>query len=204
MAPILNKLYVFLQFLAIVSSCLIAGCEQLGSLDRDELAVFLAKPENGLIKRKSYDQVGWKAQIVPPEIEKFESGKGQKFSNILQFLLTVEPGKVYQHSDVMISGVESYDDYSDRMMKLNFNIADMIELRFGGSSYRPVLTNMENTFGLSNDRKIHVVFADPDFPDQLALCTKIDLVLEDRVFETGISHFIFEESFLRKVPNQKD
>jgi hypothetical protein len=170
----------------------------------DALKAFVWNPENGLVKTHAYEEVVWKVKLVPREMQgsgmAIEMPNGKEGTGTLHFMVNVSVGNEYQAGDVMMAGVSTYEEYADRMIQLNFRLEERIRLHVGGKELAPVLFHMENTFGLTQDRNIHILFADPVLEQDLQVLPKLDLVIEDWVFETGISHFVFQEANLEKIP----
>ncbi len=189
----------------VFSLMLIFGCEMEKEMFEPELVQYLSDPENGLVKTRQYDQVVWQLKLMPGAFQQVNQDleAGEAHGNSLHMMLTVSSGTAYKASDVMMTEIGSYEGYADRMIRLNFRISEMVQLHIGDRVFLPVLSNMENTFGLSEDRKIHIVFASTTFPKQLSDFPEMDLVLNDQVFDSGISHFVFLKDHLKRIPKLK-
>lgn len=188
--------------ICFLSTSLILGCGGEREVFEPELARYLSNPENGLVKTHKYDQVNWRIELMSSSDQSKRAGtnEAETSAKSLHFILTVSSGGAFKNSDVMMTGVGSYEEYADRMILLNFRMSEMIQLRIGERVVSPVISNMENTFGLTEDRKIHIVFADDSFPEQLSEFPEMDFVLNDQVFETGTSHFVFLKDELNRIP----
>lgn len=190
--------FFFLALLGLLGT----GCGIQRELDETEWMAFLANPENGLVKERQFENVVWRLQFgqaATMGLETQPSLSGQESKSLI-FLLNVAPGRIYGGGDVMMNGAASYQAYDERMIQLNFRMQEMLRLNWKGKEYEPVLAHMENTFGLSQDRKIHVVFSSKDFPSQLSDFGELDIRLADQVFGTGINHFHYDAEEMSRIP----
>ena len=125
------------------------------------------------------------------------------YNNAYSFVLSIGPdnrnGK--SGSDIMQRGNRSYEDYRDRFMTMNFNIGEHLSLRAGDLVLKPTLALTENVYGLQQDCKINLVFAPADAAQQRVLqAHDLELVFDDRVFDTGLSRFVITQQHLNSVP----
>jgi hypothetical protein len=189
----------------LIVSMALAGCGQGYVNSVDGLKAYVWNPANGLVKTHAYNEVEWKVKLVPREVEESEqliaeSEKSVQRTGTVHFMVNVAAGRAYEAGDVMMAGVGNYEEYADRMIQLNFRLEEGVRLKVGGKELAPVLFHMENTFGLTQDRNIHILFADPILEPDLRSLPQLDLVIEDWVFGTGISHYVFQEAKLEKIP----
>lgn len=123
------------------------------------------------------------------------------YSNNLTFLLTIGPAEDAKDKfDITSVGVSDYDEYSERMKLLNFELQEMLELHAGNKSWKPVLVEMENSYGLTFHRKFNIVFTPETAIDELTKLEKFRITFNDEVFNSGTSSFGFLKTALEKTP----
>lgn len=116
----------------------------------------------------------------------------------LEFLMTI---KTNDGTDVMYKGVSDLAGYSDRQAALNFNIENKLLLHSKTKSYRPVLASLENTYGLSKDIKVNIVFSPSASKEELFTASTFDVEYTDETFDLGTMHSFFEkENIHKKLP----
>jgi hypothetical protein len=189
-------------------SLLLLGCLGCGSQQvyHDKAAfkeAFYAEG-SGSIVAKPYGNLMWTCKLVPTELDAVENPVIQLEATgpaaSLHFILHVGPTDPGSMGDVMVYGVEDEAAYSKRMIDLNFRIREAVVLHIGQSSLNPVIAHMENTYGLTEGREIHLIFADPALEGPWWQLPDLDLVLADEVFHTGISHFRYPSERLLQLP----
>ncbi len=95
-------------------------------------------------------------------------------------------------TDVVQRGIHSLEDYRERMTILNFRLDEAFFISLGDQKIYPTIVHMENTYGLTSGRIIHVVFGDPAVRRAVQAGIDLDFVFDDPVFQTGINHFLFK------------
>jgi hypothetical protein len=100
--------------------------------------------------------------------------------------------------DVMMQGISSEDEFTARAMNLNFEIKEMLAIRYGGTDHPVLLAALENVYGLSKKRDVMIVF--PRIASAWKDDGDADIAFDDRIFGTGISHFIFHVRDLNRAP----
>lgn len=207
------RLPLILLLFAIICSC----SEQSSFSDPSEYFGFLNSPSNGLVMEREVNGVRFKARYLPPDYQAYIelSRKGnfspeerdsliKYYSNSITFLLTASPTEeTGKKNDIMYRGVNSYQEYHERAFQMNFGVENMVELLVDSVSYAPVLTNLENVYGLTEGRNILLVFAAGTGNEQVKNSRKLDLVFTDALFDTGINHFVFDSKKIRQVPGLK-
>lgn len=171
---------------------------------------WLGDPENGLVQEHSGKPVLWRVKYLPNDylawrylqsLERYDKAARdsviQSYSNTICFLLTVAPGEK-KGGDVMTQGVGSFEDFQSRAMQLNFDVKDLVTLRYGGIETPAVISTMENTYGLNEGRDIMVIFARDSA--RWSSADTLDVVLDDRIFNSGIHHFTFLAEDIRNIP----
>ncbi|MBL8001163.1 MAG: hypothetical protein JNL05_04295 [Flavobacteriales bacterium] len=179
-----------------------SGCAH-APLSADELATYAADPEHGLLRKRTVSGITTTVRLVPPALaaQRMHLGQGEDMRKQLTVVVNIAPDMESYKGDVMRAGATDRVELFQQAFDLNFNWEEMIELRCGSRSYAPVLSTLENTYGLSRDRNVVLVFV-PEHADDRAFydSPEIELVLTDHVLGTGIQHFRFERKALLNVP----
>lgn len=83
----------------------------------------------------------------------------------------------------------------DPAWSLNFSWDEQASLRCGKNEYKPVLSTLENTYGLTKDRNVILVFAPTERGDtEFWTAPELDLVLYTPHLGNGIQHFKFDRT----------
>lgn len=107
-----------------------------------------------------------------------------------------------QSGDIMYKDITNTEEFNNRLLELTFNIGQFIRLKTDSNIYLPVLFTFENSYGISPGRSIYLVFApDGKETDDLLSSARVDIVFDDQVFMTGISHFSFKKDDLDNIPH---
>lgn len=200
--------FVFLFFCIITLN----ACNKDFTTEK-EMYKWMSNPENGLIKSRSINGIKITAKYFPPEYLLYKDLKTyDEFSPSLKdslmewykfnhtFLLNIALDEENAKDiDVMRYGVRNYEEYKEKFISMNFDLTDYLSLKMKDKKLAPVLTNLENVYGLSNDRNIHVVFS-TDEKTGYDDFEELDLVYNDEIFETGINHFVFHKKDIESTP----
>ena len=161
-------------------------------------------PSDPLLRTHVYHDLKFEARFKPSEDAQPSSSLVHAASlsgeqgKALSFELRIAP-KEECGGDIMLRGVRSMEDYTARMMELNFYLDEALYLQLDGKKVPPRLVHMENTYGLSNYRIVQIAFAGAEVDRLCAEAADIDLVFRDPVFDTGISHFVFDGKEIAKA-----
>lgn len=122
----------------------------------------------------------------------------------MTFLLTIGPAAPARGQDIMYTGVSTPEDYKQQAMDLNFDWENLVELDCGGATYQPVLSSFENTYGLTQNRNVVLVFTPATIADSNFFCSDdVVLTFRDHLFGTGIQKFRFERTVFDQAPSSK-
>jgi hypothetical protein len=174
-----------------------------------EFLSYLDNPDNGYVKTREYENVGFKVKYLPNEFflmnemkyadsplsETEQDSIINLYSQTRTFLLTIK-AESNSGKDIMFYGITSEEAYRERFEKLNFGLGEYIHLKTDKNKYKPSLINLENVYGLSKNRNINIVFAPKTENDDLFTSATYDLVFEDFIFSSGINHFRFNRTDL--------
>lgn len=143
-----------------------------------------------------------KVEYVPKHL--LPEGNNVKSQNCdLNFVLTIAPVKDYddEYKATMFEKITKFEEYKDRVYNLNFSIDKLVEMTLDESptTYVPVLFNTENTYGLTKEIKINLVFAPQKNTGEFKNADKLDIAFADEIFETGINHFVFDNHKINTI-----
>lgn len=179
---------------------LLGGCENGTADNVAEYMQWLGDPEHGLMQSRSINGLRVTAKYLPPEYQAYQRIKGGEETSPDDLLKECEKYETVMLSfgfegrsgDVMLAGIGSYQEFSERALELNFNMGEYVSLvTDGGTSYKPVLATLDNTYGLAETRNVVLVFVDEHHHTALGEAKTLDLIYNDNVFNTGVHHFVF-------------
>ncbi len=180
------------------------GCEH--PLNSEELSSLISDPNYGLCHVKDVGDKTITVKYLLPEYlalkdardntTNYESALSQYDQN-LSFLITYAFSGINSNLDLLKGSVDSYEEYSALQQELVFNYSRYVTLNVNSFSYKPVLSHMEDAYGLQPHRSIIVVFS-PDSNDTEISQKDVELIIEDEIFGTGINHFLFKSEHLFK------
>lgn len=199
-------------FVALLLAVSFVGCQKPAIPDsfNDPAAyqAFIEHPDHKLLAIREHRDIRFAAQYLPPDFIRWrnlELGKATSDSDkgisSYVFVLNVGPAADAKTGDVMTYGVSNLEEYAERMEKMNFRLHESIELRVGNHTWKPSLVHMENTYGLTQDRNIHLAFDAKENLDLKKMDEDLDLVFDDPVFGTGINHFRIPQEALHTLPS---
>jgi hypothetical protein len=177
---------------------------------------WLNDPDNGLIKTKVINGVEIELKFLPPEFLTYREVKRLNnynkqyidsllnlYQNSYSFLLKIGPEDGVDGEDIMLKGVGSMEEFKSRAQMMNFEMQEYVSLKAEGKKYKPVLSTMENVYGMHSHRNIYLVFTPNDENKSLLKAEKLDVSFNDELFETGISHFVFKKKYISNIPKVK-
>ena len=206
----MNRLYKSIALFAL------AGCLSCGKShspvvsSAQEYAEWINQEENGFIQQKEVNGMVIQVKYVPATylaLKDFElrQNKNQTLDSLLKaykysttFLFDFLPKDSQNGQDIMYRDVKDYKEYVERSMTLNFDLESKIELKTDKGVYRPVLSSLENTYGLSKGRRVYLVFTGKEKKDELLNAKFYDLVYTDDIYNLGILHFNFDLSTMHE------
>jgi len=195
---------LFLSLSALVFSCK----EEIRT--EAQLHKWINNPENGLLQSKTVGGIKITAKYLPAQYLAFMEIKDitkptskqkdsilSQYSKSLTFLLNISPAN--QSLDIMKAGVANMEEFKERVAEMNFGISEYISLKTEKDEFSPTLLNLENVYGLKDDRNIYLVFANQTKGQNIFSSSNYDLTFQDNIFNSGISHFIFKKKDIDKL-----
>lgn len=177
-----------------------------------EFNQYINNPENGYKQMKSVNGVMITVLYTPPEyiaLKKMEERnvKDQAVYDSLlaenkwsaSFIMVFGPDESKGNTnDIMYDGITNFKEYAERALTLNFDMEQNVELHTPKGTFSPTLSSLENTYGLSKDRKVNLVFTPSSTKNELADADHMDFVYSDETFDVGILHFSFDKKHLQE------
>lgn len=174
---------------------------------------WLDNPSNNLVKEQTVGAIDLKVKYLPAEYLGYEEFIGEEdkvlnldslindYNQSLTFLFTIGPKDGVENIDVLKAGVANYGEFAYRVHDLNFNLAEYVDLKVGDVYYKPVLTRLEDTYGIANHRNFYVVFAPTEqAPQAIKESKEFTFRFIDGIFATGINQFHFRKIDITNIP----
>jgi hypothetical protein len=201
-----------LMIMALAGLAFLSACQRPAKVDAAFLSTYGRDPDHGLFGSRTTNGVVTTVRIVPAALcalQEFNSdscGPGllqllKEQREQLRVIVELAPDTTHFRGDIMTYGSHDLRSYLDNAFQLNFGWEDMAELHCGTRVYKPVLSTLENTYGLTKTRNVMLVFAPAEKGDtEFGTSPDLDIVLDNTVFGTGIQHFRFSRTDLSNVP----
>lgn len=198
----------------LLAGLYLAACSP-SELSIEEYFQYLVDAGNGLYKSKKINQFAITARYLPTEywiyrdyqsagLEEVDVDSLKKaYQGNITFMLQIAPNKAEGHEfDVMTQTVSSENAYKQQAFHLNFLMQENLKLEVMGKEYKPVLVELENTYELTPHRNFIVTYGlDKDILKQPF--DTLDFIFHDKIFGTGIHHFLFEQNSITQTPSIK-
>ncbi len=179
----------------------------------EEYLKWINLEENGLVKQKSVNGILMKVKLLTPDylayLENRGNTNGQKADSLIShysgsytFVLSIGPDEKSGNSgDIMYKGVQEYKEYAERMLTMNFDMEQYIKLTLDDMEYKPVLSSMENVYGLDSKRNLIFVFAPNNEKDKnFTNSSQLDFIYDGQMFDLGVNHFVFKKEDIVNAP----
>lgn len=176
---------------------------------------WLNEPSNGLVKIRSVNGIEIKMKYLPAEYQAWKEISNEPgysvsqrdsilnlYRNSLSFLFSIGPDeKNGVEGDIMFNSVENYSQYKERVYDMNFFFGEKITLKAGEKEYKPVLTSMENIYGIGPSRNIILVFVPAEKEDNnMKESDQLQLEYEDDTYALGTNRFVFSRKDINNAP----
>ena len=171
--------------------------------------------ENGLVKTKYVNGLKITLKYLSPDYLAYKDrNSGSEYtpeaidslvnyySKSITFMMNIKPDdREKTGTDIMYREIKNYKEYAERTLAMNFDMENYVSLKTGHQEYKPVLSAMENIYGLTTSRNILFVFAptEEEQKDDFYQSQELDFVYEDELFDLGINHFVFSRNDIKKT-----
>ncbi|MCG8327773.1 MAG: hypothetical protein MI974_08820 [Chitinophagales bacterium] len=170
-----------------------------------ELLSWLNDESNGLVFNKRVGDLVVRINYMPQSyinLRNYTDNSSEEGHRVHSFLVTLSP--IIEGRDIMLRGIGSVEEYRQRILEMNFELASCFELKFSKQKMAPVLAILENSHDLSNARRFWVQFIDEAVDSSLADDEAITLTFTDNIFWTGIHDFRFMIDDINNIPSLKE
>ncbi len=200
----MKLLFLLFSFLALFT---LSSCQSNLVKNTHEFNQWLSNPENGCKIKKEVNDMIIEVKLLPPSylaLKEMEQSNGLKFDSLLSvyknsttFLMSFKPKEGHKGDDVMYKNVISYKEYVERALELNFDLESKVVLKSSNREFKPVLSSLENTYGLTKGRQVYIVFTDNVSKEELQNEDSLDFIYTDDEFKLGILHFEFDYNSIK-------
>jgi hypothetical protein len=191
---------------------MIVACNSGSTIDPSLLHSHLLDEENGLSRTRIANNIKTTVTLRPPLMDVMlatqrDSSLSQNeidsllssLSDQLTFIVNLRHDEPSQN-DIMYNGVSNINEYKEQAYALNFGWDEMALLRCGSGQYKPILSTLENTYGLTYDRNVILVFKPSNKGDKNFYESEyIHLEITNNTLRTGTQHFKFRRADLVRV-----
>lgn len=189
--------------LTIIGSLFLLSCgTRITSMQ--DLTTYLNDTDNGYVKSRTIGNKKITVKYLPREYLQLRNGKvadaSQEHLN-RYFLLSI--GYTENKGDIMYDQVYDMNEFAGRSQELNFRLDQYLKLKVGDKEFYPVLTSMENTYGLQSHRNFMVVFSPQETEEELYSSEELIFTFDDPGFQTGVNHFQFNTEEIDQELNIK-
>ncbi len=202
----MNASVIILPFLVFS----ISQCSFDRSVSIEELNQYLSAPTHGITKEKETNLLRFQCKYMPVDLLAYQEVKRTQatntdsikvlYSSSHTFILNLEPKKENLSGSVMNLGVSNRHEYKQRSIEMNFRMGERFQLRIGDRTLSPSVVEMVNTYDLTKDRDLYIVFPDQENTPK-EFTEDLELIYYDDLYETGIHHFRFKKDDLNQIPS---
>lgn len=202
-----GKILLCLLLLVCGSAC------QKRTVPLQDYVAWLHDPDHGTVQSKRVGGLQISVKYVPPEYSVYRQIREdpalalQRDSLIAEqqksmtFLLSLAPDStIGARGNITMRGISSYQEFAERVMLFNFHMDEYLRLGVGSKRYEPVLTSLDNTYGLNKSTLFTVVYPSPKNSKVSDRQEDITFTWNDMIFSTGIHHFVFRKEDLENIP----
>ncbi len=208
-----QKINLFLAFAGLLGLVILNGCKVRFDTEQ-AMYHWINDPENGLVKTRNISGLQLTMKYLPPEYLAFKELKQKAdiseqvidslvnyYQNSFTFLLTIGPSPAHENNvDIMMAGIPDFQAYKQRSLTMNFNMAEYLSLTAAGKEWKPVLSNLENNYGLQDHRNIYMVFTPETGMGEIQDSPDLKITYNDELFHTGLNHFKYKLEDLGNIP----
>jgi hypothetical protein len=140
-----------------------------------------------------------------PNAENNDQANGnEKHDQSVHFIMEIEADGKHKKGNFLYNEVQGVGDFKDNVNYWNFTIIEDVRIVVNETPFNVVLSNMENTYTLGDNRKIHFVAVPPtdDFNIENNPIQELRFVYDDVMLGIGITKFTFKAEDFKTIPNK--
>lgn len=188
-------------FVTLVLIAALAACERHEEPSTDAQMQWLADTASGMTRQVDVAGRVVRVTFLPSQYLERLTGASDDSAraasgpdSTLSFRVTIAP--LNGEADILLTSSRDHEEFSERLSRLNFDMAEYFMLEYGDRTDSPGLVILEGSHGVGGARTLLVVF----HRHEPAWTTARSAVLtfDDRVFTTGINHFRFDPKHLTR------
>ncbi len=200
-----------IRILSIISLLFLISCGTKEFTSESDYYKFINNEKNGLTKKKTTNEFEITVKFLPTDYLVFKEVKDKIidkktidslekiYSSSKSFLISINPLRKVDNNDALFYNAQNMEDYKERILMLNFHPEEYLRIETQNKVYYPVLSTMENVYNIDDKRSIVLVFTDDDKNCELYK-DDLDFIFEDKIFDTGINHFVFKKEKIHNIP----
>lgn len=164
-----------------------------------EYREYINDPKNGFIRERIAGPFLFELMHVPPkfmalrEVEHNHASYDSIYSSFTQsynFQFTISPNPEKATGDVTRASMHNLEQYDQRLRTLNFHLKEYWTLETPSGPLHPILTQLEQTGGLTDYRRIQLAFTSPDSASTIT--KPWILTFDDEIWSTGVNRWRWE------------
>lgn len=173
-------------------------------LDASELTMEEVGPEsdNPFYKTKTVNGFNIAVTYLPNQENEAASNPNEKPDQSVHFTMEIEADGKRKKGNFLYNNVSGVGDFKDNVNYFNFSIIEDIRVAVNETPYNVVLSNMENTYTLSDSRKIHFVAVPPTEDFEAQNIQQISFIYDDVTLGIGRTKFTFNAEDFKPIPNK--
>ena len=180
-----------------------SGCGRTGTSDMAEYLQWVNDPAHGLVVSRTVGGLRITVKYLPPEYRVFRELQAsrkvespdaesrtkaeRRNAQSVAVLFTIAPDSTAGVSVGLIDPLA----VAAQGAELNAALGEHLRIRADGHEYAPALSTLDNDGGIRSAITITAVFVDEGNPTRLVQARNYEVVFDDPMFGTGISHFSF-------------
>ena len=197
---------IIVNIVILLSVLVLASCKK-NSLNSSEYISFVEDESNNLLKKKAIEGLHFQMQYCPAEYlllneQKTTPVSGQMVDqkkrdniNMLFFKLRINSEG---NGDVLNYNIQSQDDYYARTQYLSYGFEEDIALVNGADTLFPAVFHFERTYGVAPFADFMIAF-----DTELKAQQDFQILIDDKVFNTGLLKFTYSYPDLQNIPQLK-
>jgi len=197
----------------IVFGAVLACTSQPEKLDVASYKAYFNSKKYPLRFQKEISDLNFTIEYLPAEMmtcrassnssnQKYLDSLTTSFSNSLSFLFKIDYTEDFKSKgakgSVLGYDIGGFSNFKERVYNLNFGLKEYVKLSDGVLEISPVLTEFEDTYDLTSDRKFIVVFNKEEFDKMKG--HDVTLSFDDQFWGTGIHQYAFSKEKIDHQP----
>mgnify|MGYP000002888321 CR=1 FL=1 len=160
------------------------------------------KSDDPYYKTKTVNGFNIAVTYIPNIENNAASNSNHEPDQSVHFTMEIEADGKRKKGNFLYNNVSAVGDFKDNVNYFNFSIIEDIRVAVNDTPYNVVLSNMENTYTLSDNRKIHFVAVPPTEGFEAQNIQQISFIYDDVTLGIGRTKFTFNAENFKPIPNK--